>query len=361
MSATRAATSGDRPSKQVAAELHATSTIIDAEGVALLLPAAAITQAPIDGKPFVRRALDAGLTAMNLTMGVGGIGHGVDDLCALLTSIYTHLVYFELHPDELIHVQTVEDIRCAKREGKLGIIFGVQGLASKIAGDLNLLRILQKLGLRIAQLTHNERNALGSGCLEPNDRGLTQLGRACVAEMNHVGIVVDVAHGSERTAIEAAESSTKPIVVSHANARSLTDNPRNVTDAVLVALAKNGGVIGVTAYSPFNESQAGVRPKLEDMVNHMAYIADKIGVDHVGIGTDFFEAESEVRFAVNSHRYPKMRRGYAMRDVYLEGFQRVDHMPRLTEALVARGFRESEIRGILGDNLLRLFTAAWKS
>jgi membrane dipeptidase len=348
---------GRRP--VAARDIHARATVIDAEGVVLLLPTAAIPPAPINGNSYVARARAAGLTAMNLTMGIGGIGQGIDDLRALLSSIYIHLVYFDLHPDELIHIETVDDVRRAKQTGKLGIIFGVQGIASKIDNDLSLLRILQKLGLRVAQLTHNEHNVLGSGCLEPNDRGLTQLGRACVAEMNDVGIVVDVAHAGVRTALDAANRSAKPILISHANARALCDNPRNVPDEVLHALAKNGGVIGISAYSPFSETTPGVRPKLDDMIDHIVHVAETVGIDHVGLGTDFFEAESEVRFAINARRYPDMRRGYSHEDIYVEGFQRVDHFPALTARLVERGFSEKDIHKVLGGNLVRLFGACW--
>src|SRR5581483_10202152 len=114
---------------------------------------------------------------------------------------------------------------------------------------------------------------------------------------NRLRIVVDLAHAGPRTAREAIEASGRPCVVSHANAYGLRDNPRNVRDEVLRALGEGGGVVGITAYSPFCETKPGVRPTLDDLVDHVAYVADRIGIDHVGIGSDFFETESEVRFA----------------------------------------------------------------
>ena len=204
---------------------------------------------------FLERAAASGVSAMNTTLGLGGIATGPDDLRGLLTSIYGYLCYFELEPARVLHILTADDVERAKREGKLGIIFGVQGLASKIDDDLTLLRILHRLGLRVAQLTHNERNPFGCGCLETPDAGLTQLGRACVAELNHLGILVDLAHASPRTAREAIELSPRP-----SSSPAPTPGPprqsRNVPDEVLRVLGP-GGVLGVTAYAPFCETKPG--------------------------------------------------------------------------------------------------------
>jgi membrane dipeptidase len=278
---------GDWTVSARAETLHREAVIIDGQGVALLLPAVLIPPAPLDGKTFLERAAASGVSAMNTTLGLGGIATGPDDLRALLTSIYGYLCYFELEAARVLHVLAADDVEQAKRQGKLGIIFGVQGLASKIDGDLTLLRILHRLGLRVAQLTHNERNAFGCGCLETPDDGLTQLGRACVAELNHVGILVDLAHAGPRTTREAIELASRPCVISHANARALRDNPRNVPDEVLRVLGARGGVLGISAYAPFCETKPGVRPALDDLVDHIEHVANVIGIDHVGIGSDF--------------------------------------------------------------------------
>ena len=129
--------------------------------------------------------------------------------------------------------------------------------------------------------------------MEGNDSGLTQFGKACVREMNHVGILVDLAHAGERTALEAFDTSQAPCIISHANARALAEHPRNVSNEVLKALAKRGGVIGITAYAPFIRESArdGLRSNI--WWKHVAYVADLVGIDHVGIGSDHFEAESD--------------------------------------------------------------------
>lgn len=343
-----------------AAALHRRALVVDAQGTAVLLPTALVPPPAADGVPFLDRALAAGLAAMAVTTGVAGVGTGVDDFRAMVTTLQGYLAYFDLEP-RLLHVERADDIPRARREGRLGVIFGCQGLPSKIDHDLDLLRILHKLGLRVAQLTYNERNAMGSGCLESPDTGLTQFGRVAVREMNHLGIVVDLAHAGARTTRDAIDASERPIVVSHANARALNDHPRNVPDDVLKALGARGGLLGVTAYSPFVELTPGVRPTLDDVVTHVAHVAERAGAEAVGIGSDLFEGESPVRFERFFRvRYPDVIRHYTMATVYAEGFTRVDDFPRLTEALVRRGFGDDEIVGILGGNYLRVLRDVWR-
>jgi membrane dipeptidase len=355
-----AESTGEQVTDRVA-RIHGQALVIDGEGTAVLLPTALVPPPPVDGVSFLDRALRSGLTTMNVTMGIAGVGLGVDNFRSMVTTIHGYLCYFELEPARLLHVERADDILRAKREGKLGIIFGCQGLPSKIEDDPNLLRILHKLGFRIGQLTYNERNSIGCGCLETPDTGLTQFGRVCIRELNHLGIVVDLAHAGPRTAREAINCSQAPVIVSHANVRSLTNNPRNVPDDVLKALAGRGGVVGITAYAPFCELKPGVRATLDDVVTHIAYVADHLGVDHVGIGSDFFEGESLVRFERFFRvRYPDVITHYSMDTVYAERFSGVADFPRMTEALVARGFSDEEVLKILGGNFFRVFTQAWK-
>ena len=126
-------------------------------------------------------------------------------------------------------------------------------------------------------------------------------------------------------------------------------------------LAESGGVIGITAYGPMCETKKGVRPALDDMIDHIAYVADLVGVDHVGIGSDFFESESPVRFhAFFKVRYPEVFSAYDLSNVYFDEFNRVDHFPLLTEALRARGFSVEDTTKILGGNFLRVFVQVWK-
>lgn len=345
---------------QSAKDLHRQALVVDAEGVSVLLPSVHLPPPEYKGVPFLDRALAAGLTALNTTLGQGPIVSGVDDLRGLLNSIYGHLAYLELHEKKLALIESADDILRAKKDRKLGVIFGVQGIAPKIEGDLTLLRVLHKLGLRVATLTLNDRNPIGCGCMEPNDSGLTQFGKACVREMNRVGILVDLAHAAERTAIDAIELSAAPCIISHANVRALADHPRNVSNEALKALAKGGGVIGITAYAPFIRDKRHGPPTIEHVVEHIAYVADLVGIDHVGIGSDHFDAESDVRYAAFATWFPDSQRGYGRDEVNVQGFERVDDWPRVTEALLRRGFSDTDARKILGENHLRVFRAAWR-
>jgi membrane dipeptidase len=333
--------------------------IIDAMGSAALLPTAQLPPPARDGKAWLDRAIDSGLTAMNVTMGITGVGMGTDDLRAFLHSMHGYFCYFDLEP-RLVHVRTIADIQRAKRERKLGIIFGCQGLDSKIDGDASLLLIMAKLGQRIVQLTYNERSAIGCGALEPEDSGLTEFGRICIREINECGMLVDLAHAGQRTALQAIEFSSKPPIVSHANARTLTDHPRNLGDDVLRALAAKGGVVGITAYAPFCEVERGKRPTIDDFVSHVAYVAELIGVDHVAIGSDFFEAESPIRFErYFRRRYPAIVGRYTIDTVYAQGFERVDDFAVLPAKLRQRGFGSDDVGKILGGNFMRVFGQSW--
>ena len=341
-------------------EIHENSILIDGQGVTVLLPVVQLPPEPIGGVDYIERALAGGVNAQNVTMGIGGIGMGTDDFRALVSTMNGHYCYFEIEP-RLKHILVGDDIRQAKRERKLGVIFGVQGIAPKIEDDPGLIRIVHRLGLRVAQLTYNERCSLGCGCLEIPDTGLTQLGRICIREMNHVGICVDLAHAGDQTMLDAIECSREPIIVSHGNVRALCDTPRNYGDDALRQLAACAGVIGITAYGPLCETKAGVRPTLDDMVDHIAYVADLVGIDHVGIGSDFFESESPVRFhAFFKVRYPEVFSEYDLSNVYFDEFKRVEHFPKLTQALLKRGFSAEDTAKVLGGNFLRVFDAVWK-
>lgn len=336
-----------------------TPILIDLMGSGILLPVALIPPPPRNGAPLIDRALAAGLTAMNVTLGVTGIGMGVDDLPAMLGSMRGYFSLFELD-DRLIHVLCAADIRRAKRENKLGIVFGCQGIASKIGDDPGLLAIFQRLGQRIVQISYNDRSSIGCGCLESNDTGLTQLGRICIRETNHLRMVLDLSHAGMRTALDAIEMSHAPPIIGHANSRTLCPSPRNVTDEVIRALAAAGGVIGITTYAPFCETKPGVRPDLDAFLDHVAYVADLVGAAHVAIGSDFFDGESLIRFERFFRlRYPEVIRTYTLDTVYAEGLETVDDFPSLIAGLRHRGFSDSEVRGICGGNALRVFESVW--
>src|SRR5262249_43543700 len=209
---------------------------------------------------------------------------------------------------------------------------------------------------RIMQLMYNERSALGCGALETEDSGLTEFGRVCIREIDDCRMVVDLAHAGARTARDAIMFARGTPIISHGNVRALTPHARNAPAEVLRALAERGGVIGITAYAPFCEKAGKGRPTLNDMIDHVAYVAERFGVDHVGVGSDFFEGESWVRFErFFRRRYPSIVGHYNIDTVYADGFGIVDNFAVMPAALRRRGFSEDDTAKVLGGNFLRVF------
>jgi membrane dipeptidase len=270
-------------------------------------------------------------------------------------AIYENLLHFAMNHG-VRHVERVDDLRAAKRDGQLGVILGLQS-PSCIEGERERLRLLHKLGLRSLQLTYMERNRLGDGCLEPENRGLTHFGMQVIRECNRLGIVVDCSHVGVQTTLDAAQASRQPIVISHTAVRALTDNPRCVTDEQMKAVAATGGLVGITAYAPFIRYDR--RPTLDDYVDHFDYVADLVGVDHVGFATDWFDGKTKTNWATPWY-YPEVTRGTAYGALGLEGFAARADLPNLVAKLLERGRGAADIAKILGGNYLRVLEAVWQ-
>ena len=211
-------------------------------------------------------------------------------------------------------IERASDFRKAKQAGQTGLVMGWQNM--RPMGDrLDRLELFHRLGVRVMQITYNYRNALGDGCLETEDSGLSVLGRDAVKTMNALGIAIDLSHVGYRTSLDAIELSEKPVLATHANARALTDLVRNKSDDVIRAIAETGGVIGASVYGPMLwDGDVTHRPTVDDFVRHVEYIVDLVGIDHVGFGTDLpaakdlqktaFEADSALDIA---HFHPHSR------------------------------------------------------
>jgi membrane dipeptidase len=273
----------------------------------------------------------------------------------LLMAVYENLLNFEMSGD-VRHVETVDDIREAKRDGKLGVIFGVQN-STWIEQERERIRILYKLGLRTLQLTYMERNWVGDGCLEPENRGLTNFGMQVVRECNRLGIVVDCSHVGIRTTLDAAKCSQHPVVISHTAVRAITDNPRCVTDEQMKAVAGNGGTIGITTYSPF--IRADRPPTLDDYLDHFDYAIDLVGEDHVTFATDWFDGKTKVNWATPWY-YPEVTQGKTYDGLGLVDFQSRAELVNVVRRMLQRGYSPSRIGKLLGGNFMRVLTTVWK-
>lgn len=226
----------------------------------------------------------------------------------------------------LFHVKTYEDLLAADHHNKMGCILHLEG-AEALGVDLDMLDLLYKMGLRSLGLTWNYRNLLADGVAEGKfGGGISKQGRRVIELMSSLGIALDLAHISEKCYFEALECYDKPVLVTHANCRTLCDHPRNLTDEQLQALAQNGGIIGITQVSDFiKESKA----EIDDMINHIVHIAELIGVKHIALGSDFDGADSVVISDIS-------------------GYQ------DLPGHLSKRGFDKKEIEMIASGNALRV-------
>jgi len=257
------------------------------------------------------------------------------------------------HP-RITLARTVSEIRAAKRAGNPAVILHFQG-GTPIETDLNLINVYHALGVRVIQLTYNYRNFIGDGCLEENDGGLSDFGRKAIKRMNDLRISIDISHVGERTSLEAIETSRQPVIASHANVRALCDSPRNLSNRVIDAIAQKGGVIGVCAFPAFIRLKGEVR--LSDLLDHVDYLCERIGSDHVGIGMDFADENEDDYdyFGYDPRYYPRPPW------IYPSGIGCFEEVPHISEGLLARGYSEKQIQGIMGENFLRIFEQIWGS
>lgn len=275
------------------------------------------------------------------------------------------------NPKDLELARDAADILQISKKGMIAALMGIEG-GHAIHGDLGVLRMFHRLGVRYMTLTWaNSNEWAGSSGDTGRDRGLTDLGRDVVREMNRIGMMVDISHVSDKTFWDVMAVASKPVIASHSSCRALCDVPRNMTDDMLRAVAKNGGVVGINfnsgfidpefnkrdsasgrnqlaaftidqfggdvdklaaaRYSVFETPDPTPRPPLEKLIDHIDHAVKIAGVDHVGIGSDF-DGVSSVPLGVDD----------------------VSKLPVVTEALLRRGYSERDVRKILGGNFLRV-------
>ena len=258
------------------------------------------------------------------------------------------------NPDTVI-VTSVKEIEEAYRLGKVAIILGFQD-AVPLEGKLSYLRTFYRLGVRCIQLTFHGGNALGDGCAERRNCGLSFTGLEVVNEMNRLGMLIDLSHCGDATTMDAISESEDPVAFTHANAQVLCSHPRNKTDEQIVVLARKGGVIGVTPHYLFVSDDG--QPTLEKLLDHVDHIVRLVGVDHVGLGLDFVEGKKVLPHRrIWRARRPDIFGNFpdVPTNPFAEGLESISKLPNLTKGLAKRGYSEEEIRKILGANFLRLF------
>lgn len=258
--------------------------------------------------------------------------------------------WISLQPDNYRLVSTVEDVRRCKADGRLGIVFDVEGMVP-VQNDLSLVQTFYELGVRWMLIAYNRNNAAGGGCLD-TDCGLTATGRAIIDEMERLGMVLCLSHTGVRTAVEALDYARNPAILSHSNPYGDAAHPRNVSDEVIRACALKGGVIGLSGIGPFLGTNLDL---VERLSRQLRYVIDLVGPEHVGLGLDyvFDRASLDESVRLNPSLYPPDIGG-TLQMVEPEDWGAI------AEALARDNLTEMQIRGVLGENWLRLASGVWR-
>jgi membrane dipeptidase len=304
----------------------------------------------------VQRFRDSGINAFHIASGVGGVGS--DAYTNVLRYVASWNGFIANHDEHFMRVDSRADLDRLNESGKIGIIIGVQNSDHFLrADDVDLFR---SLGQRISQLTYNSRNRIGNGSTERVDGGISDFGAAIIERMNQVRMAVDVSHCGDRTTLDAFEISRQPVLITHSNCRALVPgHPRCKPDEAIVAMARSGGVMGITGVRMFVSHEEPTT--IEHMLDHYDHVARLVGVEHVGVGSDMdlygYDAlpeETQVRLRAS------YKDSYAFRDkIDIEGVDHPKRMFDLTEGLIRRRYTDAQIGGILGGNFRRVLSELW--
>ena len=262
-------------------------------------------------------------------------------------------------PEVLQLCTRASEIERALEEGKIAVLMGLEGgrpLEGRPMQDsLCTLRNFYRLGVRSVQLTGNGRNRLADGIAEADTNGgLTRFGVSVVKEMNRLGMVIDISHLAPAGVFTVFDLTGGPVLASHSNARGVCDHPRNMTDEMIKEIAKRDGVIGLSFFLTLINRDKEVA-RVEDLAVHIDYIADLVGVDHVGLGPDFSE------FSIQISQWTGMRGNmegiqYGDKETYFHPeLKDWTHFPNVTRCLLKRGYSEEAVRKVIGENFLRVY------
>lgn len=266
--------------------------------------------------------------------------------------------------EDLLLVTRGQDIEHARSSQRLGVWFHFQGV-EPIEDNLDLVDLYKAAGVGVVQLAYNVRNRVGDGCEEPSDAGLSRFGARLIERLNEARVIVDCSHTGMRTSLDAIACSKAPVILSHSNVDSVHSSARNVPPVLIEAIAKSGGVIGIAGFPALVASSTA--PSLDQFIAHIDAIVAQIGIDHVGLGLDYYPGQA----GIASDEVAQRNYDYAVREGlwskaypapphhYPAGIETPRTLPRLTARLIERGYSEADVRKILGGNWLRVMRAVW--
>jgi|ERR1019366_3775609 membrane dipeptidase len=299
----------------------------------------------------------SGITAINFTVSEPTFEGTVGNIAAVEALV-------EQHPDAFMLVRRHSDIARAKRENKIGIFPGFQYTAF-LEENPERIEIFRRFGVRIMQLTYNNRSIFGDGCLEPGNAGLSKAGIAAVKKMNDLGVAVDLSHSGYRTTAEGIAESKKPVLITHSGCAAVYAHPRSKPDEILKSLADRGGYFGVYLM-PYVVASPTV-PTREHVLDHVVHAINVCGADHVGIGSDgsvqktVLTTEQKAAFDRDIARRKKLGIGAPGEDryPYVPDLNGPDHMEIIAIQLAKRGQPASVIEKVLGANFQRVIGEIW--
>lgn len=293
-----------------------------------------------------RELVETGMTAIHATVTYHG------NFQMFVQDVIEWNRLFETYPQYIIKGRSAADILTAKASGKTAVFLGSQN-PSPMEDNIGLFEVAHDMGLRVMQLTYNTQSAYGSGCFEPTDNGISLMGREAIAEMNRLGMLIDMSHSGPISTLQAIDLSQRPISITHANPLFWHDSARGKSNDILRALGQTGGVLGFSLYA--HHLRNGADCTLSDFCEMVAKTAEIIGPENIGIGSDLCQNRPDSAVAwMRNGMWRKDRQPVAFPE-QPAWFNRTSDFPGIADGLRNAGFSNTETNGIMGGNWMRFF------
>ncbi len=311
-------------------------------------------------REYFQEALDAGLDMVHVTVVFW------ENASETLRVFGQWFRLFDSYADLIYPATDTEGLKaCVGTEKRLAVLFGFQNCSS-MENNIDFIELYRRLNVGVIQLSYNNQSPLCGGCYEKDDVGISRFGKGVIAEMNRVGMLIDMSHSSSRSTLEAIEYSQRPIVITHAQSLSFRKSIRNKPDEVLRALGASGGMLGLSLY-PFHLKNTS-DCTLSEMMDEIKRLVDVVGIEHLGLGTDICQGRSvdELEYMRNGH-WTKVK-DYGEGSAENSGwprpaswYRRISDFALLEDAMIAHGFDEEEVEKIMGKNWHGFFKASLRA